>query len=164
MKAREVTMRDLAQRAGADLFLRHQPAAAEALGVADHGVDAGLLDGGERAADSARSVASGFSISIGSLRCATADSTGSTCRCSSVETTTALTSGRASSSRKSVVTKSAPHLLAHDFAALGVHLGDADPVHLGVARGELAADQADAAGADDGEADLLGLLSSSRTA
>src|SRR6185503_4840938 len=35
--------------------------------------------------------------------------TGSMCRCSSVETTTALTSGRDSSSRKSVVTKSAPH-------------------------------------------------------
>jgi len=48
--------------------------------------------------DSLARVASGFSISIGSPRRAAA-STGATCRCSSVATITASTSGRASSSR-----------------------------------------------------------------
>ena len=83
---------------------------------------------------------------------------GSTCRCSSVETTTAVTSGRVSSSRKSVVTKSAPTFSRDELRALRVLLGDADPVDLRMARGKLAADQSDAAGADDGEADAFRLL------
>ncbi len=49
--------------------------------------------------------------------------------------------------------------LAHDFAALGIDLGEADPVHLGMAGGELAANQPDATRADDGEADAFGFLS-----
>ena len=47
-------------------------------------------------AESARSVASGFSIIIATPRSAAAR-IGSTCRCSSVEMTTAVISGRASS-------------------------------------------------------------------
>src|SRR5580698_6989672 len=58
-------------------------------------------------ADCARSVASGFSISIGTPR-STVASTGSTWRCSSVAMMQAVTSGRAKSSRWLVVMKSAP--------------------------------------------------------
>ncbi len=44
-------------------------------------------------------------------------------------------------------------------AAIVIELGDADPFDRGMARRHFAAEQADAAGADDGEADALGALS-----
>ena len=49
MKAREVTMRHVAERAGAHLLLGAEPFAAEALGVADHGVELGVGDRFEHA-------------------------------------------------------------------------------------------------------------------
>src|SRR5207248_5902386 len=50
-------------------------------------------------------------------------------------------------------------LLRDVEAAVVVLLGDADPLHRGVARRDLAAEQADPSGADDGEPDAFGLPS-----
>jgi hypothetical protein len=44
----------------------------------------------------------------------------------------------------------------HVLAAVGTRFGDADPVDVAVPRGDLAANQSDAAGADDGETDASG--------
>ena len=43
-------------------------------------------------------------------------------------------------------------------AAIVIELGDADPFHRRMARRHFAAEQPNAAGADDGEADALGAL------
>src|SRR6202162_4372703 len=43
-------------------------------------------------------------------------------------------------------------------AAIMVELGDSDPFHRGMPRRHLAAEQADPAGADDGQPDALGVL------
>src|SRR5262245_332624 len=78
-------------------------------------------------ADSPRSVASGFSISIGTPR-STAAMIGSTWRCSSVAMMAQVTSGRLSSSRRSWVTKSAPIFSATCCARLWFF--SAMPIHL----------------------------------
>src|SRR5687768_3629717 len=49
--------------------------------------------------------------------------------------------------------------LGHPLAALRILLGDADPFDRRMARRHLAAEEADAAGADDGETDALSRLS-----
>ena len=54
--------------------------------------------------------------------------------------------------------------VADELRTLGLEVGDADEVDLRVARGDFAAEQADAAGADDGEADSLGRLTQRRAA
>ena len=55
-------------------------------------------------------------------------------------------------------------LVADQLGALGLEIGDADEVDLRMTRGDFAAEQADAAGADDGEADSLGRLTQRRAA
>src|SRR5213593_4036590 len=104
-------------------------------------------------ADSASSVASGFSIKRLTPR-STAARMGSTCRCSSVAMTAAVTSGRLKSSWKSVETNS-PHPRGDLLAPIGARLGDADPTHARVLRGNLAADQADPSRPHDREANPL---------
>src|SRR5262245_34964664 len=104
------------------------------------------------AADCARSVARGFSINSGSPR-STAARMGATCRCSSVAMMAAVTSGRVSSSRWSWVTKIGAYLVGDLAGTVGVLLGQPDPADRWMARGNLAAEQADPAAADDGEAD-----------
>ena len=51
-----------------------------------------------------------------------------------------------------------PDLGGDELRALGLDLGQADEVDLRMARRDLAAEQADAARADDGEADAFGVL------
>src|SRR5262245_7496178 len=78
-------------------------------------------------ADSARSVASGFSISIGTPR-SIAARIGSTCRCSSVAMMAQVTSGRLNSSRWLWVTKSAPIFGTTSPARFGFF--SASPIHF----------------------------------
>jgi hypothetical protein len=49
-------------------------------------------------------------------------------------------------------------LLRHLLGARGPGLGDADPIDLRVPRGDLAAEQTDPAGADDGKPDAFRVL------
>ena len=155
-------MRDVAQRPGADLFLGHQPAAAETLGIADHDVHLGLLDGvehplrlgeigGERLldqhGDAVRDAGQrGFDVQM----LVGGDDGGIHFR----------SREQFAEVRRDEVR---PDLFRDQLGALRVLLGDADPFHLGMASGDLPADEADATGSDDGQPDLLGLLSSSRT-
>ena len=105
--------------------------------------------------ESASVVARGFSISIGRPR-STAARIGPTCRCSSVQTITAVTSGPVEQRAVVLGDEVGADLAGHQIGAIGDALRDADPVDLRVAHGHFAAEQAHASGADDGEADALG--------
>src|SRR5262245_10787392 len=109
-------------------------------------------------ADSPRSVASGFSISIGTPR-STAAMIGSTCRCSSVAMMGAGHLRPLEELAMVVGDEIGADLLGNVEPAVVVLLGDADPLHRRVPRRHLAAEQPDAAGADDGEPDAFRLPS-----
>ena len=68
----------------------------------------------------------------------------------------AVTSGRFEQLDVALGDEIGVDLRRHFAGAVGVLLGEADPLDRGMPRRDFAAEQADAAAADDGEADALG--------
>jgi hypothetical protein len=139
----------------AHLLLAGEPFAAEALGVADHGVELGVGDrvehagglreiGGERFFDQHRHAA----LDRGQHRLDVQVLVGGDDRAGDFRP------------RQQLAVTGGDEIGADAgcdvAAAIVIELGDADPFDRGMARRHFAAEQADAAGADNGKPDALG--------
>ena len=157
MNAREVTSVTSPSWPGAHLLLRGEPAPAEALRIADDRVDARLLDrrqnalrigelGRERLLDQQRQSA----LDRGEDRL-------------DVQVLVGGDDHRRDFGPREqlaviVGDEIGADLFRDELRAIRLDLREADEVDLRMARGDLAAEQADAARADDREADALGIL------
>ena len=146
----------VADLAGDQPLLHRQEAAAEALGVADDRVDARRLDRRQDLlATRAASVASGFSMKSAWPR-STASERRRAHGCSRrSRRSSRVTSGRAISSSKSVVKKSARMSALQLLAELRVDVAEPDPADARIVAREHRADAADRAAPDDRQPDLL---------
>ncbi len=148
---------DVAERAAAHLFLAGEPFAAEALGVADDGVELGVGDRLEHA---------GGLGEIGRQRLFDQHRHAALHRRHDRLDVQVLVGGddRGGDFRpRQQLAMAGGDEIGADAgadiaAAIVIELGDADPLDRGMARRHLAAEQPDAAGADDGEPDALGVL------
>ncbi len=147
----------VSELAGADLLLRHQPAAAEALRVPDDRVHSGALDGGE---DALRIGEPGCERLLDQKRQLALDR-------SEDRIDVQVLVGRDDRGRHLGPRKQLAVVVGHEvradlfpdeLCAIGLHLGEPDEVDLRVARGDFAAKQTDPPSSDDGEADALGIL------
>ncbi len=157
MNARDVTIVTSPSAPDAHLLLAGEPFAAEALGVADHGVELGV---GDRLEHARRLGEIGGKRLFDQHRHAALD------RCEDRLDMQMLVGGDDGGGdfrpRQQLAMAGGDEIgadaRADIAAAIVIELGDADPFHRGMARRHFAAEQADAAGADNGEADALGVL------
>ena len=147
---------DVTERAVADLLLAGEPFPAEALGIADDGVELGV---GDRFQHAGRLGEIGGEGLLNQHRHATLDRGQDRL---DMQMLVGSNDGAGDFRSRQQLAMAGGDEIGADArrdvaAAIVIELGDADPLHRRMARRHLAAEQADAAAADDGKADALGV-------